>query len=134
MAIQGFTTGAQGLLMMAPVTINNQGVASLVSAVTGTNFPETVRDLYDTDGNLITSKWLELAVFSSRSDQVGIISSAPNFDASPKTMAFTIDRDDMWSQIFLNRYCVSLRAGLETPADITSTTAKEYEDAGAYYK
>jgi len=30
--------------------------------------------------------------------------------------------------MFLNRYCTSLRAGLETPADVTSTTAKEYED------
>jgi len=92
MAIQGFTTGSQGVLMMAPVLIDSLGVATLPTAASV--LPNRVQDLYNNQGNINTSTLLELAIYSSRADQVGIISSAPAFDANPKTMTFTIDRDD----------------------------------------
>ena len=95
MAIQGFTTGAQGLLLMAPVQISSTGVATLVPAVTGSAFPDQVSDLYDSSGNLITSKYLELCMFSSKTDEVGIVSTSPNFAVAPKTFTVTMDRDDI---------------------------------------
>jgi len=126
--IQGFTTGAKGVLMMAPVNISPTGIATIVPA--STPLPTSVKDFYNTTTNdFETSKNLELAVFSSYEEEVGIVSSSPNFSVVPKTFTFTIDRDDVWTFMFLHRYCKSLRFGLEKPStEAVGTTAKQYED------
>jgi len=127
MAIQGFTTGGQGVLLMAPVNISTTGVATLATPLS--TLPASMKDLYDGFGLIDKSKNLELTVFSSKLDEVGIVSTSPSFDATPKSIAFTIDRDDLYSLRFMQRYCLSLRCGIETPAEQAgTTTAKEYED------
>lgn len=124
MAIQGYTTGGQGLLLMAPVNIQSSGI-SIATAITP--LPNSITAF---DNKYDTTTFLELAIFSSRTDEVGIISTAPALDANPKTISFTIDRDDNYTLRFMQRYCTSMRLRYENPAaNATSTTAKEYEDS-----
>jgi hypothetical protein len=113
MAIQKFTTGGNGILTMAPVIFEN-GVPKLADEAS--SFPTSLDALYDNEGKIDPSVLLELAIFTSKDDEVGIVSTASSLDATPKTIAFTIDREDKWALRFLQRYCKSLRCGLETPA------------------
>jgi hypothetical protein len=123
MATQGFTTGGKSILMLAPVAVSSQGIEV---AQPRANLPTSIMDFA---GKYDATNFLELTVFSSRDDEVGIISTAPALDASPKTISFTIDRDDNFALRFMQRYCTSLRLSYENPASTaTSTTAKEYED------
>jgi hypothetical protein len=126
MSIQGYTKGGQGILIIAPVNISATGVATLATPMS--TLPTSMQSLYDQYG-IDKSVHLELSVFSSTTDEVGIVSTSPSFDSSPKSISFTIDRDDLFSLRFMQRYCLSLRCGIETPAAAAgSTTAKQYED------
>jgi hypothetical protein len=118
MATQFFSTGGGGVLLMMPAdirtnTITLGTVGSIPSNINGFTYNR--------------SDFLELAIFTDKEDKVGIISTSPSFDASPKTITFTIDREDTHAMAFLQRYCVSLRDGLDVPAG-GDTTGKEYED------
>jgi len=126
MAIQGFTTGRQSVLMMAPVKITGTGASKTIELATPVPI-STINSVNDFYEKYDASTFLELALFSSTSDQTGIISTSLSLDAEPKTIAFTIDRYDIWTLRFLQRYCKSLRSGLERPST-TPTTAKQYED------
>lgn len=120
MANQGFTTGSQGVLLMAPVKITD-GVASIATPKSIASINSVLDFKYD------VTDFLELAIFCSKPDEVGIVTSTPVSSGTPRQATFTIDRDDNYSFRFLQRYCTSLRSEYESPVS-ASTNAKEYED------
>jgi hypothetical protein len=103
---------AQGAAMATPAAV-------IVPAETP--YPESLAGMKYDDTCV-----LGLGIYSNVKDEVGIISTSTNFDATPKTITFTVDRMDEFVLRFLQRYCVGARPGFDKPTD-ESQTAKEYE-------
>jgi len=121
---QSNSTGGGSILMMYPV-MQATGTETTIKIAPESSLPASLSAIIDDGYNSIK---LALGVYSNEKDKVGIVSTAPSFDASPKSIAFTIDRDDLYTIRFLQRYCSGLRTGLEIPATQGQPNEKNYED------
>lgn len=123
MAKAGYTTGGGGILLLIPTNITN----SSVGIGTETTLPTSLEQAEKSNTKL------SLAIYTSREDEVGLVSASPSFDASPKQITFVTDRDDQYTIRWMQRYCTTLRTGLESTAP-AGASEKSYEDGLAVRK
>jgi len=120
---QGFSTGGGGLIVMWGVNYRYSGLEpQAVIVPPETAIPSGLRAMKYDDTVIFGH-----GIYSNAEDEVIVISAASSLDGTPKSITFTVDRDDEHSMRFLQRYCPTLRPSMEQPEG-TSTTAKLSED------
>lgn len=150
MGKQSFSTGGGGIKGMWPVYLKsitttdpdtgegtNKSVITIVPQGVESALPAAIHEMfgkyggYDPDATTQTNIILGLGIYTNKKEEVGIVTATPAFDASPKTLAVVTDRDDMHTRRFLDRYCISLRDGMEAPTASGTTNEKTYQDGTA---
>jgi hypothetical protein len=121
---QGFSTGGGGIIKNYPLMLNANNkivIAEETALPTGLTPSSLVPMTFD------AKTALALGIYGNYNDEVGITTSSRNFEATPKTMTITTDRDDIWTLRWMQRYCPSLVPGRDKPV-IPGKAAKGFED------
>lgn len=98
-----------------------------LSTITSTSFMFDKYGQYDKSATTQSNIFLGLSVNDSKTDRVGITSASPAWDAAPKTLTITHDRDDIYTSRFLDRYCLPRRPGQAVVEEGLADPTLEYE-------